>query len=313
MINNFNFKKVAISNILNRKQEAEIKADNNFKLAFNNENFKNAYLQARSLQYDIAKSDYEKKDTSILKYNLNKTLIVLQKELKELKLKPSDLKPNYFCKKCNDTGFINGLECECLINEKNNVILKFNNLDKDELPNFNNVDYCVYKSNIKNEIKDIFNLSKNFINKPSTQKLNLIIFGNTGVGKTYLSECILSDALMLNLSPIFITSYNLGEIFLNYHLAKVEEKNEIISPFITCDLLIIDDLGSERILNNVTRECLYIIISERSRKKLKTVITTNLSPDAIMEVYDERIFSRIINKRESILIKMDGDDLRLKK
>ena len=181
------------------------------------------------------------------------------------------------------------------------------------MPTFETVNFNVYDKNVVDNVKQTFILANNFITQPETKKLNFIIFGNTGVGKTYLSECMLSKALEKNLLPIFVSAYNLSEMFLKYHVASVDEKNNIIAPYLTCDLLIIDDLGSERILNNVTREYLYIIFSERTKNNLKTVISTNLTPDAIMDVYDERIFSRLVNKRESVLINLTGSDLRLKK
>ena len=77
-------------------------------------------------------------------------------------------------------------------------------------------------------------------------------------------------------------------------------------------MLIIDDLGSENILTNVTREYLYLILDSRARDNLKTIITTNLTPEQIQEIYDSRVFSRMFNKQIGIIVNMTGDDLRLK-
>ena len=309
---NFNINHQALQNILNNKQKAEQLAQQNFNLAFSVENFRTNYNRARELHLEIAKLEYSNKYTSAQTQMLNDCYRELQLELNKLNLKPYQLKPVYYCKNCNDTGFISGKECDCLKREKINLVLKANNLSIENLPSFETTNFDVYEQNSQ-QIMDIFKLAQNFVTQPNTTKLNLIIFGNTGVGKTYLSECILNCALSNNYLPIFLTAYNLSEVFLNYHTANVENKNSIIEPYLTCDLLIIDDLGSERIMNNITREYLYIILSERSKNNLKTVISTNLTPNAIMDVYDERIFSRIVNKRESILVNFAGTDLRLKK
>lgn len=310
---NFNINHQALTNINNKRQHAIDEANNNFNFAMQNEVFKANYLKARSLQFEIAKLEFNKADTKKLNAELKNVYNTLSTQLKKLNLSPKSLKPNFSCKLCSDTGFLNGEECVCLKKEKVDLILKQNNLDKSTLPTFENVNFNVYDNNVVDNVKQTFILANNFITQPETKKLNFIIFGNTGVGKTYLSECMLSKALEKNLLPIFVSAYNLSEMFLKYHVASVDEKNNIIAPYLTCDLLIIDDLGSERILNNVTREYLYIIFSERTKNNLKTVISTNLTPDAIMDVYDERIFSRLVNKRESVLINLTGSDLRLKK
>ena len=78
------------------------------------------------------------------------------------------------------------------------------------------------------------------------------------------------------------------------------------------DLLVIDDLGSEPRYRNVTCEYLLLVLEERSSRKLSTVITTNLSPDDIMRQYNERIYSRMCDKRGSLFLPFTGDDLRLK-
>lgn len=313
MINNNNVSALALLEIKNNNEKAKATANNNLNTALSNKKFAEAYKTARSLQFELAKLEYENKNTKSLTEQLNKTYNILRNELKKLKLSPKDFKPNYSCKKCSDTGFVDGNECDCLKSKKFEIILKHNSLDKNNLHNFDDVNFDVFDKTCVAQVKDIYKLARSFTELENTKKLNFIMFGNTGVGKTYLSECMLSSAINNNKYALLTTSFNLTEVFIKYHIASLEDKNEILNPYLTCDMLIIDDLGSEKVLNNITREYLYIILSERTKNNLKTVITTNLAPDAIMEVYDERIFSRLINKRDNILVNFDGVDLRLKK
>ena len=79
----------------------------------------------------------------------------------------------------------------------------------------------------------------------------------------------------------------------------------------SAELLVIDDLGTEPRYNNVTCEYLLMVIEERTSKGLSTMITTNLSPDRILRTYNERIYSRLFDKRRSVTLLFEGEDLRL--
>lgn len=80
---------------------------------------------------------------------------------------------------------------------------------------------------------------------------------------------------------------------------------------LTAEMLVIDDLGTEPRYNNVTCEYLLMVLEERVAKGLVTVVTTNLSSDRIMKQYNERVYSRMFDKRRSLAIEFEGDDLRL--
>jgi len=84
----------------------------------------------------------------------------------------------------------------------------------------------------------------------------------------------------------------------------------IMDKYLNCDLLCIDDLGTENILKNVTVEYLYLILSERLNKGKPIIITTNLSLEQIEKVYDDRILSRLTHKLTGLLINFEGEDLR---
>ena len=93
----------------------------------------------------------------------------------------------------------------------------------------------------------------------------------------------------------------------------MEEKEEILIPYINSDIVFIDDLGTENKINNVTNEYLYLIINDRMQSHKKTIITTNLGFEQIQATYGERIFSRLMHKKYSRKINFPGTDLRVKK
>ena len=111
----------------------------------------------------------------------------------------------------------------------------------------------------------------------------------------------------------YTTSFNFNQDMLKYHCARLEEKEEILSPYLSSEILFIDDLGTENKINKVTNEYLYLVINDRMMNHKKTVITTNLDFGQIQDSYGERIFSRFAHKKQSLKIVFPGKDLRVKK
>ena len=91
----------------------------------------------------------------------------------------------------------------------------------------------------------------------------------------------------------------------------IRKFNDEIDALLECDLLIIDDLGTEPIIKNITQENIYNILNERLLHGRAFIITTNLSPAGLIQKYDQRIASRILSKDTSVLIEFKGKDLRL--
>ena len=155
---------------------------------------------------------------------------------------------------------------------------------------------------------------QNWVDNTSNDKKHLItISGDTGVGKTYLTECTATYALKKGYLVSLLSSFGMNNLFLKYISSKNEEKTTTFDSLMDPELLIIDDLGAEPIIKNVTIEYLYLIISERLSANKSTIITTNLGPEIIRDRYGERIFSRLFNKKESFNALIIGNDLRINK
>lgn len=291
--------KKAQSVIDKRRQFADERARENLLIALKNEEFKKLYTKQKELEIELARKDAygEKVDYS----QINKIIEQQEHLLKNKNLNGTDIRPNYECKLCGDTGYIKGDPCTCLKQEINKVLLSFSGFTHK---------LATFEENTMNH--PAYPLMQKWCDTQSN-KLNIFIYGHTGTGKTFLTECIADRLIKNSRVTLFVTAFNLNNALLNYHISFDANRNDIIDPFLTTEVLIIDDLGSEPQLKNVTKEYLYLIINERMLNNLPTIVTTNLEPGEILTNYGERIFSRLINKKTSIAINLDGEDLRLKK
>lgn len=297
--------------ILRRKLDAERIADDNLNNVLKDDNIKVLFVRCKELVVDIARLEIDGKDATKERNEYNNNRRLLADMLKAMGVEKSSLKPNYYCKRCNDIGYIKGKECECLKTEMSKVLISNSGLDISNMAKFSD-DFSVFKD--AKRVKEIYSKMQKFIETISTTQIdNVVILGNTGVGKTHLMECMATHALSCGLMLKYTTAFNFNQDMLKYHCAKLEDKGEIMNPYIQSDILFIDDLGTENKINNVTDEYLYSVLNERMQAHRKTVITTNLDFGQIQDSYGERIFSRLVHKKHSVKINFTGDDLRVKK
>ena len=311
MINKF--KTLAIEMLKNRREQAQIVAEENLQMALLSDGFKKEYYKQKELEFEIAKFEHHHKPTTVLKQKLSQTKKEMETELGKLEFTFSNLQPNYTCKKCSDTGLLpNGDVCGCFKKLMSEILLKNSGVSLDSLPSFENTKFEKVDKQQLSTYKTIYKKMQEYVNNLQTTSKKFVLFvGNTGVGKTHLAQCMVNQAVQNSVYTVYTTAFDLGEDLLKYHLASLYEKRAILSKYLECDFLVIDDLGTEPKYNNVTEEYLHLIISERLIYNRKTLITTNLSLEQIRDNYGERIFSRIANKDQTIMLKMEGKDLRL--
>ncbi len=253
-----------------------------------------------------------------------------KKFLKSINISEDYLSPKYDCKTCKDTGYIfeNGKSsmCNCLKQEIYNLEYNqknINNIDNQTFNNFNinlfsnEINEKKYNTNIspRENMIDIKNAIKNFIsNFDNTETKNLIFTGGTGLGKTFLSNCIVNELLKQGKTVMYQTAPVMLENLISDLFAKPENQTGISNNLLTVDLLVIDDLGTET-MNSMKFTELYKIINTRllnqNGKTLKTIISTNLDLKGLFNTYDERLVSRFIGYYD--IYRFYGDDIRLKK
>lgn len=274
----------------------------------------------------------------ILSGNNSSSLDNLKKEIEKLKseqqaifnklnLDSSYLKPNFECSICEDTGYINQnyqtVMCNCLKQKLLNIEYNKSNISNANRNNFTKFDINLYSDEINKEkynsnisprenIKIIKKLSQDFIkNFENPTSNNLLFIGNTGLGKTFISNCIANELLNKGKTVLYQTAPVMFDSIIEYRFGKKSMEN-ICEYIYSVDLLIIDDLGTES-TNSMKSTELFNILNTRllnTSNITKTIISTNLNMKNLYNTYDERIVSRFIGHYN--ICRFFGEDIRLK-
>ena len=237
---------------------------------------------------------------------------------------PEDyLDPIYTCPDCHDTGYVGDKKCHCFQKRIVEYLYEQSNLKEVlDIENFSHFDITYYPDDYieestgltpRDNIRRILMTAHAFCDNFGDCEQNLLLYGNTGVGKTFLTHCIAKELLSQSYTVVYLTSIGLFDILeknkFDRELSSLE-KSTTVSYIMNCDLLILDDLGTE-LTNSFTTSQLYQVIDSRLVHKKSTIISTNLSFDDLREQYSERIFSRLTSGYT--LLKVTGEDIRLKK
>ncbi len=285
-----------------KRIHAQEKADDYINALRQNPEFNDLYSKFTKTKLDYLKSTYEQENLT-LKYDLQELQGKINDYLKQHNIDKSDLKPKYDCPICNDTGVAGGRICSCLQNELNKKL----SMCVSSQTKFKSFEQCNQSLMNENDKKTCA-LLKSWCEKyPNVSKINICLVGGAGTGKTFLLECVANEMLKHNQLVCYKTAFELNELARLYHIGKSYDFSDCLSA----DVLLIDDLGTEPILKNVTKEYLYNLINTRQVNNLPTLITTNLSQEKLLDRYDERIYSRLANKALSLNIQLTGSDKRL--
>ena len=283
------------------RYENEQRANENKSKALCDPSFKSLYNEYVDTMIMQAKTD---QDCNV---KLKKLASEIDKKLKSLKI--GSIEPIYSCKKCSDSGFVDGKYCSCLIKEVNNILIKESGFEK--LEDFKDVKFNIFKD--KEYMQSLYQKMQKWCHS-NFEKNIIFISGNTGVGKSHLTRCMANELINENYVVFFTTSFAMHQDFVKSHITRdLELKNSLLDRYLNADILFIDDLGTELRNPLITINYLYHVINERKINKRPTIITSNLDLYDLQDYYDERISSRIIDKQSSICINIQGNDLRLKK
>lgn len=227
---------------------------------------------------------------------------------------PADyLEPIYDCPDCKDTGYNDGMKCHCFKQAEITLLYEQSNIRKMlEKENFTTLSYEYYKGEDLNLFTNIVKISKNFILNFKINYQNLFFYGTVGTGKSFLSGCIAKELIESGYSVIYFSASGFFETLSQYSFdyKNKEELHVLYDDLYKCDLLIIDDLGTE-LTNNFVTSQLFSCLNERHLRKKSTIISTNLSLEDLKNRYSDRIFSRITSHYE--ICKFSGQDIRIYK
>ena len=242
--------------------------------------------------------------------------LLLQEERAKL-LKEAGLPANYTdlkyqCTRCNDTGYFNEKICTCLKSTLVTLQLEASGIGKlMDNQSFESFSLELYPENEREHMQSVFDKLTEYVDFFDKEKKNLLFVGGTGLGKTHLSTAVARGIIEKGYNVVYETATNMFSDFENDRFrdrfAAVEPKSD---KYLECDLLIVDDLGTE-VISNFSVSCLYNVINTRLNKGLPVIFSTNLSSVEIRKLYHDRITSRIFG--EFSIISFSGSDIRRKK
>lgn len=251
----------------------------------------------------------------------------LRAELKELSSKrtalltgagfpPDYLEPIYDCPDCKDTGYITvdgGLKekCHCFRRQELSILYEQSHIqDMISRENFSTLSFDYYEGEDLEHFKGAVRICRNFVQNFKQDYHNILFYGTVGTGKSFLSGCIAREILQAGYSVIYFSASGLFEALARYSF-DAKEKEALFGFYddlYNCELLIIDDLGTE-LTNTFVSSQLFACLNERNLRGRSTIISTNLSLEELRDRYSDRVFSRITSGFR--ICKLTGPDIRM--
>lgn len=227
------------------------------------------------------------------------------------------------CEKCRDTGIYKGGVCECLDRLYNMELTKeLGTLMRRGDESFERFDLSLYPKEYdpvfglvpRETMKDVYDFCRRYAENFEAATKNLLFYGGTGLGKTYLSACIARVVARKGFSVCYETASAALEYYerakFSRDIAESEEAAQRIKHMESCDLMILDDLGTE-MLTPMSQSALYALVNNRLVNGKKSIISTNFSFAELQKRYIPQIYSRLSG--EYTALPFVGKDIRMMK
>lgn len=233
--------------------------------------------------------------------------------LRENNFPPDFLTASYECEKCQDTGYVNNQKCSCFRAAEIELIYEQSHIKAMlQTENFDFLSYDYYAGDDLEKFTKAVQICQKFVESFHLDYRNLFFYGTVGTGKSFLSCCVAKALMDRGNLVIYFSASQLFDTLSKSTFEK--DSNEALSniseDIYSCDLLIIDDLGTE-LTNAFVSSRLFACFNNRHMRKKATIITTNLSLEELRDRYSDRIFSRITSNYT--VCKLTGPDIRMKK
>lgn len=280
-----------------------------------------AALPVRSLKCAMADRGHAQEIAQQMKEEGLRLNRDIRARLSKLGLSEDYLSLHYECPICRDTGYVSDITpaktCDCYEKKIRKLLREsdgfaafdtqcFEAFDENRIPEVPVMEgvtqraYTVRLRELCETYADTY---------PNPFKPHLMLGGEAGLGKTFLLNCIADRIEKRGYPATMVTAYRLLEIMRDRHF-HIEEGEGEFENLLTCPLLLIDDLGCEPMLRNITQEYLFILFNERLVKGRNTVVATNMTFPQIKERYGERLMSRLADQAVWDHIRLLGKDLR---
>ncbi|MBR6336721.1 MAG: ATP-binding protein [Ruminococcus sp.] len=233
----------------------------------------------------------------------------VRRRLKECGYPEDYLDVHYTCRKCRDTGSVEGINCSCFRSLLKQYASKALSESRGDLKNFDSARSDIYETA---ELAAYMGKLTDFLKRycaefEHSERRSMLFYGSTGTGKTFLSSCVAREIAQQGFAVSFGTAYEFFKSAEDQRFKNAPGDTE--TTLIECDLLIIDDLGSE-FKTSFTESVLYNILNTRMERGRATIVSTNLSLDELNARYNDRISSRLTGV--FLPVRFSGSDVRLR-
>ncbi|MCR5418039.1 MAG: ATP-binding protein [Lachnospiraceae bacterium] len=235
---------------------------------------------------------------------------------------PEDyLEPVFSCKDCEDTGYLRdvygkrSIRCKCFSEKLFTRLSEASGLAQlIKTENFDHLSDAYYEGEDLVSFKKCEKLCRDFASNSDQCYQNFLFYGNIGTGKSFLSCCVANELLKQGKSVLYFSCAAIFDRLADLRFSDRDEEKQagrdLQQDLYDCDLLILDDLGTERV-NQFTVSELFSLLNERMLRQKSTIISTNLSFQGLHEMYSERVISRLMTGYK--LCKFSGKDIRKEK
>jgi DNA replication protein DnaC len=230
-----------------------------------------------------------------------------QEILSSLGLSADALTLHVRCELCNDTGYVGPTHqpCACRLLYRERLRGSDGVNERETFPNFSEEIFPTAEQ--KKRTMNAKTICERYAKAlPSPEKPNLLLLGMPGLGKSFLGNAIAYEALLRGVDAERVTAY----AFVQAVLKDIRERTEHTQRYQRVPLLVLDDLGSEPIIPNVSFEWLFAVINERTLAGRATVCSSNLPLKQLSDFYDERFMSRLCDRNTTQVLRLTGENLR---
>lgn len=272
----------------------------------------------RSLEEEIVSLSAEKVRASIRRDadEVSRLSDLIEDKIREQKLALTGagfsinyLEPIYLCPICKDTGFVDGSKCSCFKQALMDRLYEQSNIkEKLSTENFSTLRHDFQVGEDAARFEKAYAKAKTYAEEFGDKGRNLCFTGTVGTGKTFLSNCIVEEVIKKGCSCLYFSAPTLFSTIADYKFRKSPAEVNTMELLYTCDLLVVDDLGTE-VTNSFVLSELLALLNERSLADKSTIISTNLSLEEICNRYSDRVFSRLFSNFE--ICTLSGQDIRL--
>lgn len=271
-------------------------------------------LAAGSLRAAMGEPDADKRRAIAEEMRRKGTLLNAEtrRRLRALGLSEDYLEEHYRCPVCRDTGYVGDAPARfCACFERRLAMEEQAGAQAMQTFETFNAAFVPEENGQRARLLEAKGLLEDFADRyPRARWRNIVLSGAGGLGKSFLLNCVYERVSSRGLPALRTTAYRMFDAMRKRHMGD-DGGADAFAALLEVPLLLVDDLGTEPLMRNITVEYLFLLLNERMEAGLSTMVTTNLTPAQIQERYGERVCSRLFDRLSALTIKLEGKDLRL--